>query len=635
MFLVSALVVLGTYNSAAAETKAIVRLDVKHSVGGISEFDREKYITVHSSLTEGDWEGEEQKLDYLINDLDVYFGRDNGIMILYSEQVEEDPKRSGYADPEHMELLGKSYREDFYGKQFADRHEMDAKNDVMIGGQVRTFWSAETNPHGGGKAGWSLAGVDAAGEYMGHFLNEFYRDAGDSPLEGSPRPKYLEILNEPLYELIDGNKGSQIRPKEIFEYHNHAAEAIRRVNDTTMIGGYTAAFPILEERDFARWNERMKLFIDTSGEYMDFFSLHFYDFNMRGRRGRDYYKGGRIEATLDMIEQYSLLQLGEVKPFVISEYGGRDHKLERGQWSPLRDWQFMKAFSPLMLSFMDRPNVILKSIPFIVAKAEWGTKDNIPYNWRLLRQAKEGEGESGNDWVFTEQIKFYELWSEVDGTRVHTRSTNPDVLTDCYVDGRHAYLILSNLNPSQETVQLSLLGQQLDGLRSVEIKHLHLAGDAPQLEIFKQDKAPKSFVLDQEATAIIKYTFDRDIAIKRTAFEAKYYATDYHKPIDRGAPINFDINDVEVSHNGEAVLRIAFGRETSLSRYPTVSFNGRALTVPINYSGSEQPNRASFFGMLEIPVPYKRLRAKNQIEIAFPDAGGSVSSVTMQVLSAK
>ena len=41
-----------------------VNWNIEHRVGGISDFGRERHITVHSCLIENDWNGEEDKLDY-------------------------------------------------------------------------------------------------------------------------------------------------------------------------------------------------------------------------------------------------------------------------------------------------------------------------------------------------------------------------------------------------------------------------------------------------------------------------------------------------------------------------------------------------------------------------------------------
>ncbi|QBG47018.1 beta-agarase [Verrucomicrobia bacterium S94] len=607
-----------------ARTTVDIQLNMKYSVGGISSFDRHKYINAHSHLSEPDWVGEDELLDILVSDLNVSFGRDNGTMIEYLRQAPEDPDRPGYVDPEYLKNAGRIHRKIIYGSHKAYLHKYDAVNDVMIGGQPHAFLPSP----GEEKTDWELGGADAVGEYMGRFLQEFYRNPGEPPTAGQSRPRFIEILNEPLYHFIDGRRGDTRSAKSIFEFHNGAVKAIRRFDSEVLIGGPTMAFPIFEERDFARWNERMKLFIDTCGEQMDFYSLHFYDFNNRGDRGRDDYKGSRLEATLDMIEQYSLIRLGEVKPFIISEYGGRDHKLENRAWTALRDWHFLKAATPLTLQFLDRPNLILKSIPFITAKAEWGRKNGVPYNRRLMHQRKERPGRFGEDWIFTDLVLFYELWSDVNGTRVKTASDNPDVLLDSYVDGKKAYVILSNLNPVEETVDLNLSCN----MTSARIKHLYRVADGPVLEEKTVKKELKSFTLKPEASAVIECRFAESIAITETVEEYKFYASDYNRPITGGRPVQFALNEVQPLSSGEAVLRVGFGREPDRSRWPEVVFNGTALEVPDNYSGSDQPTRPAFFGLLEIPVPVELIKKNNSVEIMFPDSGGRISSVTLKTV---
>ena len=51
------------------------------------------------------------------------------------------------------------------------------------------------------------------------------------------------------------------------------------------------------------------------------------------------------------------------------------------------------------------------------------------------------QNDYSNKYTFTEMIKFYELWSDVNGTRVDVWSDNPDVLADAYVNGNKAYVI--------------------------------------------------------------------------------------------------------------------------------------------------------------------------------------------------
>ncbi|WP_010523047.1 hypothetical protein [Aquimarina agarivorans] len=616
-----------------------VHLDTKHQIDGISTFDRKKFINIHATLSDQGWQGEDGKLEYILNDLDVYLGRDNGSMGWFMNQSKESEEQPGFVEPTHIVNQGAFYREQRYGVQMADKHKYDYRLDLVVGGQEHPFWIGETTKPFKGNPGWDIGGAKASGDFMGRYLKNFYRNTNEPIIKGMPRPKYIEIMNEPLYELV--TTGDH-QPIEIFKFHNAAAEGIRANFNDVMIGGYTTAFPVFEENNFQRWHNRMKLFYDTSGEHMDFISVHLYDFNKhhynngKAFHGPINHKGSRVEATLDMMEHYSYLKFGKVKPFMISEYGGRDHSLEWRSWSAERDWQFVKSISPLMLSFMQRPQTILKSIPFIVTKAEWGRK-KVPYSWRLLRQAKEDgsrKGKKGEKWVFTELVKFYELWSDVNGTRVKTETSNLDILVDTYVEENSAYIILSNLKMQDQNIDLNLLGMSNNIIKSITAKHLYGDEDGPILEHNKfNPKKDKAFVLGAEATAILKYTFVKPIKTTKTITETKYHATTYLQEIEKGKAIHFNFENVPNATESKAVLRFGIGRDHGKSLHPTVTINGVALKVPNNYRGDDQSLRDRFFGLLEVDVPKGILKQKNTVSVIFPDAGGHVSSAILQVFS--
>lgn len=613
--------------SLMAKTEAVVNLHVKHSVNGKNTFERQKYMTLHSTLTDNDWNGEEDKLKYLMEDLDVYFGRDNGGPSWNFNQSKQSEAEPGYVDPAHLISAGEQARETLYGVNKAHLHQYDGRGDIMVGGQPNPHWFGAVDPCCDAEA-WQTSSADAVGDFLGRYINEFYRNEGEAVTQGHLRPKYFEVLNEPLYQLTDAphelGLDDPIPPLEVFEFHNDIASAFREHNSDVKIGGFTVAFPIFEQRNFARWDERMKLFIDTAGENMDFYSTHFYDLEDSNR-----FKGSRIEATLDMMDSYSFIKFGQTKDHIISEYGGRNRPIENQPWTPLRDWWFLKTASPMMMQFMDRPDDILKTIPFVTIKALWGTRNGIPYNWRLLRQAKEGAGETGDNWVFTELVKFYELWSDVKGTRVDSFSTNPDILVDSYVAEDKAYVIFSNLTEDTEKVLLHKYGSTAN-VQSVKVKHLYLAGDKPQLDVINGAKDLENFDLAPEATIVVEYTYNSDIAISETSEEKKYFATEYLKPVSQGVANRFDIEGVTKGEHGEAILRIAVGRDHGLSLSPSVTFNGQILTAEAQISGDEQQERDQFFGLLEIPVPNVLLQASNQVDISFPDNGGSISSVTLK-----
>ena len=644
-----------------------INVDMKHAVDQFDSFDRRKYITVHASHTEDEWFGNNpQSLfapnanpDYMtqfLEDYDVYMGRDTGAMAYHLSRTDEDPSRPGYASPASMDELGGGarfvYTSDQSTKGQAIRRHAHRNTDLTIGAQQHPYW-----PDGKtiGDKNWSFSQQNtpqealgtATGDFLSNYLFKFY-NLGDGDEFGQQKPKYIEVMNEPLFELYDAPINSQETPiatlHEVFEFHNTVAEQVRAnpENDDVLIGGYTVAFPDYEKGDtpFDQWRERDQYFLDLAGDNMDFISIHLYDFPNfpEGDQVKEQYrKGSNMEATLDMLEQYMAFKWGsDMRPLMVSEYGSQLQGSFGTPWTPERDWLCLKAINSMMMSFLERPNRIEKAIPFIPLKAEWGRiSDEIPYYWRLMRQAKEGEGQTGNQWVYTEQVKFYQLWSEVKGKRVDSWASDLDIQVDAYVDGNDTYVILNSLEFSPTEIDLSFLGAGDNGIRNVQVKHLFPdASGKPQLAVFDQSFLPESVTVGSEATMILKVSYNQAVNISGISQETKHYAASTLRNITANQSQRYNINSVDVGANGEAVLRIGVGRDHGKSLSPRVLVNGTQVAIPSDYRGYEQQHgglgRDRFFGVLEIPVPYNLLRVNNNIDITFNDNGGAVSSVTLQ-----
>ncbi|WP_281615041.1 T9SS type A sorting domain-containing protein [Flammeovirga sp. SubArs3] len=610
-----------------------VNINMKHTVGDVSTFEREKFITVHAGIRENDWTqygstDPSNIKDDLMNQKDVYFGRNTGeITWNINGVLNEDPQRPGFVDLDQLKEEGEKHRENYINRTDFNSYG-ERNNSHILATQFHPFWpdGKETSK------GWSFSQADtdeepfgtASGEYCAHFIKEYYEQGSEK------RPAYFEVINEPIYEMFGcedcGETDEGI--EQIFKYHNTVAKEVKKVNPDMKVGGFTTAFPNFEYDNFQRWEKRWNKFMDTCGENMDFWSIHLYDWpTFRGERRMR--KGSNLEATLDMMDHASFDKFGEVKPTLVSEYGAQVHSMLQDQWSSERDWYYLKSTNSMMLTFMDRADNIAKALPFIVLKATWGTVDGVPYNWRLLRQEDEPNSLTG-DWVYTDLILFYDLWKDVKGTRVENLSQNVDIQTNAFVDGNQLHLILSNLNQNAETIELSILGQGDNTIESIQSKHLYGINNGAFLkeEVLSEDT--EQVTLQAESTMILTYTFAEDIAIEETAGETKYFSDVYYQPID-GTEQSFKISGLEVDEYGEAVLRIGMGRSHALSKQPTVKVNGTNVVVPTNIRGDLQEQRDSFFGVVEIPVPYELLEVNNSISIQFPESGGHISSVNMRV----
>lgn len=633
--------------SIAQEAEIEIHLNRRHEVGGVSTFDRSKFITLHSDSAESDWQhgmrGENNASDDLLADFmigrDVYFGRNSGyITYQIKNLLEEDPEKPGWARPSGsnnaIEERGQIARQTYEDKPQIHSYENRADNVAVA--QIHPFWPDGTNTNNG----WAFSQTNsnseplgsATGDYMGRFIENFYDDGGNQ--SGPPKPKYIEVINEPDWDLI---QNGTTPPADIWNFHNTVATQIRSHSSDLLIGGYTTAFPDPDNNDFGEWRDEFKTFIDISGDHMDFWSIHLYDFPLKGGE-QTYRKGSRLEAMFDIIDYYSESTLGEAKPYIISEYASQIHDLKNQAWSPRRDWLIMKGISSMMMSFMDRPHLMIKTIPFIVVKAEWGRNLNTgsAYNPRLMRQANEPESYTG-EWVYTEIVKFYDLWSQVKGTRVDIVSSDIDIQVDAYVDGNKAFVALNNLVPNSNdekrsiTLQLSeLLGNEV---QSVLEKSLYWDGSTVQLEETNHTTDISMVEIGSEGSVILEYTFADTIEIDEKLQEHKFFASEYLQEIEASNSEVFHIENLPADELQRAELRIGFGRSNTLSKQPSIRLNGTLLTTPSNIMGRETDDRDNFFGMLHLSIPPESIQENNTVEIEFPDQGGHISTVAIRTFT--
>lgn len=604
-----------------------INLNVKHTVGGIDSFDRSKFIVIHANSTENEWDGDNftpDLRDHFLNGYDVFLGRDTGGITWNLNNMEEDPTRAGFADPAKITSKGLNARNNFASK--ANLHQYEDRKNQVIAGQLHPFWTGESQK--ATNKGWKLASPTATGEYMGRYFNAFHGG------NGQKQPAWVEVINEPAYEALGGKNDFTNSLQEIADFHVEVADAIRVQNPDLKIGGYTVAFPDFETGNFQRWANRDKLFIDVAGDKMDFWSWHLYDFPAIGGRV-DLRSGSNVEATFDMNDHYSMIKLGKTKPYVISEYGAQMHDYSNKQWSPYRDWLHLKAQNSQLMSFMERPDQIASAINFVIVKAEWGynSTKGTPYNHRLMRKENEPSSYTGK-WVYTDMVKFYELWQNVKGTRIDTKSSDLDIQVDAYIDGNKGYIILNNLNFESTTIDLKLFDNNFENISSILKRHLTLSGNSPVLEEETLTSAISSVELGAESTMILEYSFENNITIDETSNEVKYYATEYLKPIQASQAITFNINGVNKNSTyGEAILRLGVGRDHGSILKPVVKINNTEITVPDDWRGYNQADKKRFFGTLEIPVSYDVLKENNTVSVEFPDSGGHVSSAIIQVFN--
>lgn len=635
-------VLLASASTLSAQTVNVdVNLNVNHKLGKNTSFEREKFINIHSDVTTHYWYDDDLFTNNLINDFlnqyDVYMGRNTGTITWAANNVKEDVYRPGYCDTLDLARLGQANREKYASN--THWHAYEERNNLNLCTQL---WPLYPDGEKATAKGWHFSGTDtkdepwgtASGEFYAQYIKHFFGTGG---ITGQPKPPFLEIVNEPLWEKYEDIENA-------FRYHKTVAHQIRKLHPSMKIAGYCTAFPNLEENNFQRWENRWKKFMDIAGNDMDIWSIHLYDApSIDDGTKKKLRRGSYVEATMDMMEHYSTIKFGYPKPFVISEFGASSHDY-KGAWHPYNDYLQNVSCNAMTLQFMERCNNITQAMNYTMLKASWGTKSvNDVWSARLLRRENEPKSLTGK-WIYSDRIQYYQLWANVKGKRIETKAHNLDIMTDAFVDGNKAYVVVNNLHNQPKAININLFEKNDLIVQNLMIKHFHLDNKKKIYDenVGKIDtinltagSIPEILLLDEYGTMVLEYTFSSEIAVDEAMLEDKYYATEYFKPISPKTPMSFQINNVLVPNRGEAVLRIGMGREHGTSLRPKVMINGTEVLVPADFRGDNQKDREVYFGVIEVEVPVDLLSKNNTIELTFPDGKGHISSLAMQVFNFK
>jgi agarase len=681
----SLVLVVLTYSAAGQNVQVDVNLNMKHSVGGVSDFGRQRHITLHANLTEPDWNGEADKMNYLMNDLDVYFGRDNGMASWIFQATPQDPQRADKPDLARMAKLGEELK-DKYDQLPAERRDYEARSAEMILGTNPHPTFPTLSYHENGWAGsaddggrWMTKDIETSAEWVVEFLDNFF--AKDESASGPPLPKYWEVINEPDMILNTG-KFMFSSWEDIWEYHNLVAVGLReRLGENApLVGGMTWGLHDLYQSDLSRhkphgytdkfygktaadevakqharkqtessfwgvdgdwfqWDVIWKGFIDAAGANMDFYSIHFYDWPSVDVEGAGVFRSGaQVEATLEMVESYQQYKYGESKPILISEYGAIVDQSRLDLDPKYVDWIGMRTYSRMLMQFLERPHLIRKSMPFIPVKATWG--DYVDAQGKLHRYPPTMMNTDDPDpkdpnakWYWRENIKWFELWSDVTGTRIDTRASDLDLQVDAYVDGKHVYLLLNNLEWEPMTVDLTMFGGQRNQVANVRQKQLYLdrnlgAKGQPVLKDETLNTLPESVILESSAMMILDIEYEDEVRITESSTETKYFGesltggAEPQRVTLNEAALSAKVNNVSVPDKGEAMLRITgkffyIHATTDAPNIPddvVMTFNGHRLAVNPDWRGPHN-GAQRYHAVLEVPVPLAYLKENNDITV--------------------
>ncbi|WP_139263293.1 hypothetical protein [Flammeovirga pacifica] len=459
--------------------------------------------------------------------------------------------------------------------------------------------------------------------------------------EWEEMPGIYEPYNEPFVHASDLYPGKRNREKtdiaiqKISSSLSELGKAIHAVPELKemKVAGYASAWPEFEHNNFEVWDQRFKQFIDIAGSDMDIFSVHLYDGkglnNSGGRRS-----GSNAEAILDMIEAYSFIKLGEIKPIAITEYGrlvddqpNWKPKSGLSNYHPIENAQAVRSQIHLSMQFMERGDNIVTTTPFSTGKEDPTKKYSKAGLWTKNDK---------DEWELTSRKYFFETWKTVKGKRVNIASENVDIQVQAFVNGKQLYVILNNLSEETQSIPLAIEGDQ--DFKNIMVKRIKTyVNKMPKMVKKTLKSAPSSMDIEYGETIVLTYNYNHKIETPQKEYRTKYYASEYLKPIKSNKKNSFEFASVTAGTKGNVTLRLGIGRDKGKSLQPIVLLNGQQVKLPNDsVRGYDQHNRKKFFGVLEIPVPHSLIKnGKNEVSVTFQDEGGHISSMILQVISDK
>jgi len=610
-------------------------------LGDVSALDRSKFLNLHDTHLD-DSKTPRSTIESYIHDLEAGHGR---MFLSPMSFAKQEIATSGYPSTATAMLDGPTKVLQYHSNPL--KYLSDA-NRMVITDHPNAVMTLGNDP---------IQGARWAADYFTYYFDD------DS------RPHFYEPLNEPFAragEFVNQYGGSEEQTRlamtrwiaEIGKEFDTRPE----LQDVNIIG-YASSWPSMERFDFGHWDSRMKMFIDNAGEHVDSFSVHLYD-GMNAQGVETERSGSNSQAILDLIETYSMKVTGEVKPHSITEYGNVvDRPNGDKHYVPAVNSQSIKSFNYIMMELMEREDRILHSIPFITGYSadHWtdpARGDGNPHNSAMWRPNPDNIQLFNGRWEFIDDYAsdnylinsnhlFFKFWKGVKGTRARVHVNDADLQVAAFIDTDTAHIVIGNLEAGTKIFRLDIAEMLGYNFRSVKTERLHVPLQAgatltsESIDVYKEvDGTAKDFgniVLKDNEFIRLTVKFDRTIVAKDTARRLSYYSDDYLQSILAFATMRFNFSGITIDTddlaNSNASLRMSLGRDHDRSKKPKVKINGVEVEVPNDWPGYDQKTRVSFFGAISIPFDYALLRPNTTVEVTFPDSGGHVSSIVMDVNS--
>ena len=446
---------------------------------------------------------------------------------------------------------------------------------------------------------------------------------------------WIELLNEPELHL-DNNFTTQ----DLIDYHRMVADMVKAVHPEAKIVGPSLAITSFHANGFARWENTLRPFIEGAGASMDALSYHPYE-RYRGFGNGTFIQDimespGRVQATIDLIENHNMNFHGQLIPLSLTEYGSFqmwDVEMNGepfiGNYSiDAQQWDLCRNIKEKMFVFLDQPNLILNAVPFVSPR---DFRPNIPTS--LFADNVMFQQDASGNWEETVIGNLFRLLSKIDGSYVSNTSSDPNVQVQSFRNGDQLYVMLNNLSSSLEVVQLEIETGNAD-IGNATIDRVFRSGGGVNTFV-DDDNIVGSFqniVLNSEECAVVTFTLTSNEEFDSQRTETTFYGETTVVPIDTsGASGNIAVNLV-ATDAVDAKVRVSFTRPgfpAGESFFMVVNNNFNFL-VDVGELELDDGDTQAFAREISIPAAILT-NGDNQFDFQFGGNGGHIAAVAVVV----
>lgn len=612
---------------AVRDVRIVIDPTCTRRIEGTSELKRSTYFNLFTNIDKGDCRTPEI-YDWLVKENRIVWGSIQGVMTAESKDYKytEDPNRPGFVDQASLKkrLAAIAYEPtEEYRKDMGNRIELVSHDHLnkhpSFMGEYISKGSREDKNH---KPHYLPTNLEAAAELYALSLLHGFSDFN--------RPEWLELLNEPHW--------SYWSDPHLANYHLVTRDAVRRMVPGVRVGGPCLAVAYYYGEQYGSFRG-MRDFIDNTKCELDFYSFHVYDFLKETEKSDDIVgritSGLPLESVLDLIQNYTVNTYGKKVDIVISETGGYGAKKrieaeakkripgEGFEWEmkkrSIDDFNMVSSLIGCTLTYMDHPETVKKSVPFILLHAmAWD-----PTYYATLYVPRNFTDK--NDWVATKKIHFFQLFRDLQGRRVVASCADPDVQTRAFVDGRTVFVLMNNLSNQPKNIKLDMPAPA-----SMSIRRFGRNADLTPYLTEEAQMPVTELALKPREAVLLRAEFVTPVAENRIVNEVSCYGDKVATKVNDKVKITVKIPDLDkIDH---AWLRVGISRPQEGSPEVEIALNGNPLAVPLEQSAERLTEKGKDYASCKlVRLDLAALQEVNTITVSFPDGKpGAVGSVVIR-----